>query len=80
MNRIVTYDIKQNNSYQEWYAFVEKSKGIKITESTYMINSELNQIGFEKLLKSLFQEDDNVAYITCNAKEGLFYIKPFGRK
>ena len=80
MNRIVTYDIKQNNHYQKWYAFVEKVKGIKITESTYMICSELNQTEFEKLLRSLFQINDNVAYITCNAKEGLFYIKPFGSK
>ena len=80
MNRIVTYDIKQNNDYQKWYAFVEKVKGIKITESTYMISTELNQTEFEKLLRSLFQINDNVAYITCNAKEGLFYIKPFGSK
>ena len=80
MNRIVTYDIKQNNDYQKWYAFVEKVKGIKITESTYMISSELNQTEFEKLLRSLFQINDNVAYITCNAKEGLFYIKPLGCK
>ena len=78
MNRIVTYDISRNNNYQKWYAFVEKMKGIKITESTFMINSELDQAEFEKALQSLFQTDDNVAYITCNAKEGLFFIKLFG--
>ena len=80
MNRIVTYDLKKGNDYQKWYDFVEKIKGIKITESTYMIDSELGQTQFEKLLQSLFQKDDNVAYITCNTKDGLFFIKPFGGK
>lgn len=50
--------------------------------STKIMEEEtlLNQTEFEKLLRSLFQINDNVAYITCNAKEGLFYIKPFGSK
>lgn len=34
MKRIVTYDVKQGNDCTEWYDYVKRIGGIKITEST----------------------------------------------
>ena len=38
-------------------------------------NITVNQEDFEKRLKYIFNKGDCVAYITCNNKEGLFYIR-----
>lgn len=75
MKRIVTYDINKNNSYDKWYEYIKKIKGLKITESTYLIDSELSQNDFEITIKKLFSKNDNVSYISQNNHEGLFYIK-----
>lgn len=75
MKRIVTYDINKNNSYDKWYEYIKKIKGLKITESTYLIDSELSQNDFEITIKKLFSKNDNVSYISQNNQEGLFYIK-----
>ena len=75
MKRIVTYDINKNNSYDKWYEYIKKIKGLKITESTYLIDSELSQNDFEITIKKLFSKNDNVSYISQNNQECLFYIK-----
>lgn len=75
MKRIVTYDINDENTYDKWYEFIKKYKSIKITESTYLIDSELSQTDFEKEIRKAFTKKDNVAYISQNNNEGLFYIK-----
>lgn len=75
MKRIVTYDINKNNSYDKWYEYIKKIKGLKITESTYLIDSELSQNDFEITIKKLFSKNDNVSYISQNNQEGLFYIQ-----
>ena len=75
MKRIVTYDVKKGNDYQRFYDFVDECKGVQITESTYELDTKLNQVDFEKRLRYAFSKDDNVAYISCNNKEGLFFLK-----
>lgn len=73
MKRVVTYDIRVGNTYDKFYEFIEKYAGVKITESTYEIDTDLGQTDFEERLKKVFNKGDNVAYITCNNKNGLFY-------
>lgn len=75
MKRIVTYDVKQGNDYSRFYDYVKETKAEKITESTYLFDTSLNQQDFEKRIKWLFNKGDNVAYISRNDKTGLFYIK-----
>lgn len=75
MKRVVTYDIKEGNDYTRFYEFVRETSAEQITESTYLFDTELNQEAFTKKLKYVFNNGDKVAYITCNNKEGLFYIR-----
>ncbi len=75
MKRIVTYDVKKGNDYQAFYDYVEECNGEAITESTYLLNSDLKQNGFEDKLRQVFNKGDNVAYISVNDKNVLFYKK-----
>ena len=75
MKRIVTYDVKQGNDYSAWYDYVERIDGRKITESTYALNTSLSQEGFENRLRSLFNKGDNVAYISVNKYNDLYWKK-----
>ena len=49
MKRLITYDIIKGNDYSKLYEFIEKYKGIQITESTYENNRYmiLNNLGNE---------------------------------
>ena len=75
MKRVVTYDVKEGHNYDKFYKFVEETSAERITESTYLFDTNLSQEDFEKRLKYIFNKGDCVAYITCNNKEGLFYIR-----
>ena len=75
MKRIVTYDVKSGNDYVRFYQFVNEVSAEQITESTYLFDTELSQEAFAKKLKYCFNKGDNVAYISCNSKEGLFFIR-----
>lgn len=75
MKRVVTYDVKQGNSYERFYEFVKEVKAEQITESAYLFNTSLSQDDFQKKLKWAFNKGDNVAYISENNNVGLFYIK-----
>lgn len=75
MKRIVTYDVKSGNDYGRFYQFVSEKSAEKITESTYLFDTELSQDAFARRLKYCFNKGDNVSYISCNSKEGLFYIR-----
>ena len=70
---IVTYDVKQGNDCTEWYDYVKRIGGIKITESTYELNTSLTQQGFRNKLRSLFNKGDNVAYISGEKDKGIFW-------
>ena len=73
--RIVTYDVKQGNDYSAWYDYVERIDGRKITESTYALNTSLLQENFENKLRSLFNKGDNVANISVDKDNELFWKK-----
>lgn len=75
MKRVVTYDVKKDNNYDRFYQFIKEAKAEKITESTYLFDTNLNQEAFQKKLKWAFNKGDNVSYITENDNIGLFYIK-----
>ena len=75
MKRIVTYAVKSGNDYDRFYQFVNEVSAEQITESTYLFDTELSQEAFAKKLKYCFNKGDNVAYISCNSKEGLFFIR-----
>ena len=75
MKRIVTYDVKEGNDYKKFYDYVDTIKGIKITESTYELNTSLSQEEFETKIKALFSKGDNVYYISVNAENKIFYKK-----
>ena len=75
MKRIVTYDVKSGNDYTRFYDFAEEAHAEMITESTYLFDTELSQDAFAKKLKYCFNKGDNIAYISCNSKEGLFFIR-----
>lgn len=53
MKRIITYDIKNQNDYTKLYNFIDQYHGKKITESTYLIDSQLTQSQFKAELKKV---------------------------
>lgn len=63
------------NDYSRFYAFVEQAKAVRLTESTYLFDTKLNQDEFESKLRSVFSKGDNVVYISENNRVGLFFIK-----
>lgn len=75
MKRVVTYDVKEGNDYTRFYEFVREASAEQLTESTYLFDTELSQDAFARRLKYAFNKGDKVVYITCNNKEGLFYIR-----
>lgn len=72
MNRYVTYDIKDGNSYESLYNYFDDVKAEKITESTYKVSSTLKLEDFCSKLKGLTSSGDSVVVITCN-KDGVFH-------
>ena len=74
MKRIVTYDIKEGNSYDEFYNIADQYKAIQITESTYCFDTDLDRQDFVKLIKTCFNKGDNVYYISVGGGK-LFYEK-----
>ena len=75
MKRIITYDVKEGNDYKKFYDYVDSVKGIKITESTYELNTLLTKKSFENKIKTLFSKGDNVYYISVNSENRIFYKK-----
>ena len=78
MKRIITYDLKHadRDDYQMLYDLFDELNGIQLTESTYVINTELSQQEIIKKIKKVIYEDDTVYYISVDSKSNtLFYIK-----
>ena len=75
MKRVITYDIKEGNSYDDFYDFIDRFHGVKITKSTYIVETNLKQAEFEEKLKNIFSKGDNVAYISVDKDSQLFYTR-----
>ena len=75
MKRLITYDIIKGNDYSKLYEFIEKYKGIQITESTYEVTCSLSLEGFKKEIKKVIRNNDKVYVISVNTKNVLFYTK-----
>ena len=75
MKRLVTYDIKSGNDYSAFYDYVDKVNALQLTESTYLLETTLNQEEFERKIISLFSKGDNVHYVTVNEHHNLITIK-----
>lgn len=78
MKRIITYDLKHadRDDYQMLYDLFDELNGIQLTESTYVINTELSQQEIKNKIKKVIYEDDTVYYISVDSKSNtLFYNK-----
>lgn len=74
MKRYVSYDIKEENSYEDLYNYFKEVNAEKITESTYKVDSKLSLDDFCTKLKNLTNYGDSVVVITGNEK-GAFHKK-----
>ena len=75
MKRLITYDIIKGNDYSKLYEFIEKYKGIQITESTYEITSSLSLDVFKQEIRKVIRSNDKVYVISVNTDNVLFYTK-----
>ena len=75
MKRLITYDIIKGNDYSKLYEFIEKYKGIQITESTYEITCSLSLDVFKQEIRKVIQRNDKVYVISVNTYNVLFYTK-----
>lgn len=75
MKRLITYDIIKGNDYSKLYEFIEKYKGIQITESTYEITCSLSLDVFKQEIRKVIRSNDKVYVISVNTDYVLFYTK-----
>ena len=75
MKRLITYDIIKGNDYSKLYEFIEKYKGIQITESTYEITCSLSLDVFKQEIRKVIRSNDKVYVISVNTDHVLFYTK-----
>ena len=75
MKRLITYDIIKGNYYSKLYEFIEKYKGIQITESTYEITCSLSLDVFKQEIRKVIRSNDKVYVISVNTDNVLFYTK-----
>ena len=75
MKRLIAYDIVKGNDYSKLYEFIEKYKGIQITESTYEITCSLSLNVFKQEIKKVIRSNDKVYVISVNKDKVLFYTK-----
>lgn len=75
MKRLITYDIIKGNDYSKLYEFIEKYKGIQITESTYEITCSLSLDVFKQEIRKFIRSNDKVYVISVNTDNVLFYTK-----
>lgn len=75
MKRLITYDIIKGNDYSKLYEFIEKYKGIQITESSYEITCSLSLDVFKQEIRKVIRSNDKVYVISVNTDNVLFYTK-----
>ena len=75
MKRLITYDIIKGNDYSKLYEFIEKYKGIQITESTYEITCSVSLDVFKQEIRKVIRSNDKVYVISVNTDNVLFYTK-----
>ena len=75
MKRIVTYDVKTGNDYDEFYELVEETNARMLTESTYEFDTQWDQKTFESKIANVFSKGDNVHYVSVSGKNKLFTKK-----
>lgn len=75
MKRLITYDIIKGNDYSKLYEFIDKYKGIQITESTYEITCSLSLDVFKQEIRKVIRSNDKVYVISVNTDNVLFYTK-----
>jgi hypothetical protein len=73
MERIITYDVKEGHDYKPLYDVLEKLNGKMLTESTYLISTELSQSDIIQMIKEATYSDDNIYYISVGSKDHLLF-------
>ena len=78
MERIITYDLKHKSSsdYADLYAVFKRLNGKQLTESSYVIDTNMVQKDIIGLIKKVVFSDDKIYYISVDSKTNkLFYSK-----
>lgn len=63
--RVLTYDLKyaKTDDYQDLYNYLKSVKATKLTESSYLIKTELEWDDFKRKILSITKTGDNVKAI-----------------
>lgn len=71
--RVLTYDLKYGDSYdyKELYDYFKVVNAKKLTESSYLIKTSIKWIDFEKKIKGLTKNGDNVKCVVINQNNKL---------
>lgn len=76
MKRIISYDVKEGNKYDDLYKALDELNGKQLTKSTYMIDTSLSQQEIIQKIHSTIKADDNVVYISVDGNDKtLFALK-----
>lgn len=76
VERVITYDLAYADSddYKDFYDLLKRLNGKMLTESTYVINSSLEQNEIIRLIRNVMKREDNIYYISVDNKTGkIFY-------
>lgn len=71
--RVLTYDLKCGDSceYKELYDYFKAVDAKKLTESSYLIKTSIKWDEFEKKIKALTKNGDNVKCVVINQDKEL---------
>jgi len=69
--RYVTYDIKDGNSYDDLYEFLELINAVEITKSTYKIDSDLKLNELSEKFKNVTNTGDKLSVIFRTTDDSL---------
>ena len=71
--RVLTYDLKYADSYdyKELYDYFKSVDAKKLTESSYLIKTSVKWDEFEKKIKSITKNGDNVKCVVINQNKEL---------
>lgn len=71
--RVLTYDLRNGSpyDYRDLYNYFEEVKATQLTESSYLIKTDLSLEEFKQKIKNLTKYGDNVKVITSMKEDGL---------
>lgn len=73
--RYITYDIKNGNSSDDLYDYLDEIEAEMITDSTYYVDDDLELSAFIKELKSVTSRGDRVVVIYQSKSKGICHVE-----